>query len=135
MAPISYLYCSRNATDIGSNNANDVLRSILRQLSRTILAEYERREVESKLHGLELVEANIDDCVKFIRGISNSNPMTIIIDAIDEVQHTEACQLVEALRKMVPNALHLTRIARRYSMRCHSKVGDLSEFNNKKSLI
>lgn len=109
-APFPYFYCSRNAAENGCGDAQEVLRSILRQLSRAdssrstihnaVLAEYERREVDARLIGHDIEKLNVQECVRLILDISASNPITIIIDAIDEIQSSEMHQLLDALKQI-----------------------------------
>jgi hypothetical protein len=73
-APFPYFYCSKNAAEIGCSKPREVLRSVLRQLSRTdlsrstihnaVLAEYEQREAESKLDGLGIEKPDVQECVR-----------------------------------------------------------------------
>jgi DNA polymerase III delta prime subunit len=119
-APFPYFYCSKNAAEIGCSSPREVLRSVLRQLSRAdpsrstihnaVLAEYEHREADSKLDGLDIEKLNVQECVRLILEISASNPTTIIIDAVDEIDPSERHQLLDALEKITQASQSVVKI-------------------------
>lgn len=119
-APVPYFYCSRNAAENGCSDPQEALRCIVRQLGRAhasrptihkaILAEYEDREAEAKLSGLEIDKVNVRDCVRLILNITTSNPATIIIDAIDELQPSERHQLLDALKQITHEAQSVVKV-------------------------
>ena len=94
-APLAYFYCTKTTFESPRSDPDEILRSILRQLSmdptqRTVhtlvTTEYERREVEAKMDGFSVQRLNASECIRLIVDIATPNPATIIVDAIDEIQ-------------------------------------------------
>ena len=106
-ASIAYFYCAKNAFELERADPEEIMRSLVRQLSLTrntqrivheaLLNEYERREVESKIDGLDISRLRMGDCIKLILTLTSSNPAVIVIDALDEVQEKRRHELVDAL--------------------------------------
>ena len=110
-APTAYFYCAKNASEVERANPEDIMRSIVRQLTLTnhtqkavheaLLTEYERRKAEAKIDGLDLPRLRIEECVKLILNVTGSNPAAIVIDALDEVQEGRRHELVDALNRII----------------------------------
>ena len=96
------------------------MRSIIRQLSLSgnaqrqvhdlLLTEYERREAESKVDGFEVPRMRLSKCVKLISDITRSNPATIIIDAVDEVQENRQFELLDALKQITEESASVVKV-------------------------
>ena len=119
-APIAYFYCAKNASELERADPEEIMRSIVRQLyltrhtQRTIhealLIEYERREVESKIDGLDIPRLRMGDCIRLILNLTSSNPATIVIDALDEVQRECRHELVIALQRIARESESVIKI-------------------------
>lgn len=106
-APVAYFYC---ADEVGRGGADpdEIMRSLTRQLAvidRTnyivheqVSLEYERRAAEAKLDGFEVVpKLRSVECTDRILNILGSNPATIVIDGVDEVERAGRHILLESL--------------------------------------
>ena len=109
-APIAYFYCAKNVSEVERADPDEIMRSIVRQLTLTsptqktvheaLLTEYERREAEAKIDGFHVPRLRIAECVKLILDVTGSNPAAIVIDALDEVQEDRRHELVDALKRI-----------------------------------
>ena len=105
--PFAYFYCARNSFEQERSDPEEIMRSIVRQMTiagngqRTVLEilvnEFERREAEAKIDGFDIPRLSRSECVKLIFDITSSNSAVIVIDAIDEVQETCQYALIEDL--------------------------------------
>lgn len=107
LAPTAYFYCAKSASELERADPDEIMRSIVRQLTLTSrtqrlvheapLIEYGRREAEAEIDGFDLPRLRIGECVKLILNVTGSNPATIVVDALDEVQEERRHELVDAL--------------------------------------
>ena len=106
-APIAYFYCTKTVAESMRGDPDEILRSVLRQLSinpvhksvhSVVDAEYKRREAEALSDGFEVQKLDGQTCVKLILDITALNPATIIIDAIDEIPPPRRYELIQGLK-------------------------------------
>ncbi|KAI9695395.1 MAG: hypothetical protein M1820_008650 [Bogoriella megaspora] len=119
-APVAYFYCARNPAEPERANPEEITRSILRQLAisrepnRTInqglLTEFERRKAEAKLDGFDMVKLGAEECLKVILEITYFNPLTIVIDAIDEIDEDHRYDLLSVLKRLQEGSASLIKI-------------------------
>ncbi|OJJ30091.1 hypothetical protein ASPWEDRAFT_120837 [Aspergillus wentii DTO 134E9] len=119
-APVAYFYCTRNSFEPQRSDPEDIMQSLLRQLAfsqnnqrdihEAVLNDYQRREDEAKLNGWDIPKLCISECVRLILDITLSYPVTIIIDAMDEVQETRWHELVTALDRIVKESTNVAKI-------------------------
>ncbi|CAM1510988.1 Fc.00g085010.m01.CDS01 [Cosmosporella sp. VM-42] len=117
---LAYFYCSKNASEVELSDPKEIMRSITRQLGVTISAQktihsaivndYERREAEAKIEGFDVARLSLQDCIRMILSITGSDPVTIVIDAIDEVQPKSRYELVESLQQIVRDSASVVKI-------------------------
>lgn len=96
------------------------MRSILRQLAinygaqttthRRVVDEYERREIEARADGFDVPKLCLQDCIALILTIVVSDPVTIVVDAIDELEPNSRYELVKALGQIVKNSANVVKI-------------------------
>lgn len=120
VAPLAYFYCSKSTFEPERSDPDEIMRSIVRQLAftsgaqrkvrETFLMDYERREVEAKLDGFDIPKLRLAECVRLVLDLTLSNPTTIIVDAVDEVQETRLHQLLEALRQIAKESASVVKI-------------------------
>ncbi|KAF1347097.1 hypothetical protein BDV97DRAFT_275653, partial [Delphinella strobiligena] len=120
MAPFAYFYCARYETERARGQADEVLRSVVRQLAMSgdpkmkvkevLLSEFERRQARCKAEGYELTRLRDQDCVRLILDITNHDPVTIVIDALDEVQDGDRLQLLKAFHQIVRESKNIAKI-------------------------
>ena len=119
-APIAYFYCTRNSAETERSNPDEIIRSILRQLTITngpsstiqerILTEYERRQAMAKLDGFEVTRLQAAECVSLILDTTAANPATIVIDAVDEIPSSSRHMLLFALSQVVQESLSVVKV-------------------------
>ena len=105
-APIAYFYCTRDSAERARSDPDEILRSILKQLSfsgsnlpiREPVAEtYKSRKNEAKDDGTAIEALTIEESLRLILALLKSDPATIII-ASANLQKTfrSLYQLVQA---------------------------------------
>src|SRR5436190_8121001 len=112
-APLAYFYCIRNAAEPQRAEPEEILRSILKQLScselelpvrEPVVQEYLKRTREADRDGSGIKKLNVEETTKLIISILGDTPATIIIDALDECQRERRHELLAALNDIVENA-------------------------------
>ncbi|KAL0775920.1 hypothetical protein CaCOL14_007207 [Colletotrichum acutatum] len=106
-APFGYFYCANPQSEKERRSADDVLRTILFQVSidpvhRTKLkacldCEYERQVALARAGKFDLAKLYAPDCVRLILEIAEQDPMTIVIDGVDSVDEIERPVIIDAL--------------------------------------
>jgi ankyrin repeat protein len=119
-APVAYFYCADCEFEPERAEASHVMRSILRQLTimntsqstvhDTLLSEFESRLAQSKIDGMDLRKVTVKDCVSLILEVTIRNPVTIIVDALDEVRETERAALTNALEEIVVKSSSVVKV-------------------------
>ncbi|KAF2142286.1 uncharacterized protein K452DRAFT_358125 [Aplosporella prunicola CBS 121167] len=110
-APFAYFYCADYEAEPERRQPEDILRSIVRQLGvssqpprrvrDTVLSEYERRQAEAEIGGCELLKLQVSDSLKLTLALISTDPVTIVVDAVDEVQEKKRFELLNALHQLV----------------------------------
>lgn len=119
-APVAYFYCTKNSAEAERSNPEEILRSILRQLTvshrssstihERVLQEYDRRQAVAKVDGFEIVRLKAADCVRLILDTTAANPATIVLDAVDEIQSSSRHVLLSALTQIVQDSLSVVKV-------------------------
>ncbi|ODM14818.1 hypothetical protein SI65_09812 [Aspergillus cristatus] len=127
-APLAYFYCARSTFEPSRSNPDEVMRSIVRQLAfdwgserkvhEIVVTEYERREAEAELNGSDIPRLSVTECVALILDLTNSNPATVVIDALDEVQEYQRHELVQALDEIAKKSASAVKVL----MTCRDQV-------------
>ncbi|KZL84343.1 hypothetical protein CI238_11683 [Colletotrichum incanum] len=126
VAPVAYFYCSRSTSEPGRSDAGEIMRSLVRQIATghenngqtsnplivhaSVMAEFERRQAQAARDGFDTERLSASDCVTIIRTFTASEPLTIIVDAIDEVAEDDLDTLVSALQDVVRQSENVTKI-------------------------
>ncbi|KAI3318438.1 ankyrin repeat-containing domain protein [Xylariaceae sp. AK1471] len=122
-APYAFFYCADYQFEPERSQPSEIFRSILKQLTvghsarpsqlavrDIILSEFERREAQSQVDGLDMQKLNFQDCVKLIQEVTAVDPVTIIIDALDEIEKFSLPLLVKGLKQIVSNSHNVVKI-------------------------
>lgn len=120
-APFSYFYCSKTDSEPERSSVDEILRSILRQLTITDAGtqpgvrcfldnEFEHRSKSARLSGLDLPKLKRKECVDLIIQLVEDDPITIVLDAIDEVQDAQRVHLFDALNRILSQAANVVKI-------------------------
>ncbi|KAI1739627.1 ankyrin repeat-containing domain protein [Xylaria scruposa] len=120
IARFAYFYCADCKFEPERSQPPEILRSILKQLaidqSRRhlvpdfIRSEFDRRVTQSNVDGLEVQTLSIQDSVKFIQNVTAQYPITIVIDALDEIEEFNRPSLVEALKQIIADSLNIVKV-------------------------
>lgn len=116
--PVAYFYCSRHTAEPQRADPNEVMRSILKQLSSSgpdlrikepVAKAYKKKKKEAERDASTLTTLNLDECVVLILDLLKANPAMIIIDALDECDPNEA-NLVVALQKIIQDSENVVKV-------------------------
>ena len=119
-ANVAYFYCTRNGFEPERSDPEEVMRSLVRQLTvnndsqrrihENLLIEYERREAEARLDGFEIPKLRAADCTRLILEIIETNPAVLIIDAVDELQANRRHELLCSLHQITADSANVVKI-------------------------
>lgn len=119
IGPMTFFYCMRNAAEPQRADPDEVLRSITKQLAGSIsdraiwpsIAKiYQERKEISDEDGGDPAKLTIDDCIGLILSFTERNPLTIIIDALDECDPSRRFEMLLALDKIIQDSVNLVKI-------------------------
>lgn len=119
-APFAFFYCLKTASEIERSSAQNILRSILRQLAITdatrpavrsfLDTEFDRRSKSANFSGLDLPRLRVKECVDLIIELANDDPITIVLDAVDQIQDDHRDELFDALNRILNEAANVVKI-------------------------
>lgn len=119
-APIAYFYCARNTSEPERADPDEIMRSILKQLSSSTSAVAVREPVAAKYKALkkeadetgceEPSKLTITECKALVLELLSSNPATIIIDALDECDPARRYELLEVLDNIIQQSSNVVNI-------------------------
>lgn len=119
-APISYFYCVRNTSEPERADPDEIMRSIVKQLSSStsavairepVAATYKKlRKVANETGCQEPSNLTITECEALILELLSSNPATIIIDALDECDPARRHELLEVLDNIIQQSSNVVNI-------------------------
>lgn len=118
-APIAYFYCVRNAAEPERADPDEIMRSILKQLScsksdlpirEPVAKRYRDMKEEADDEGCEPAKWTVKECVELILGLLESNPATIIIDALDECDPIRRHELLLAFETIIQNSANVVKM-------------------------
>jgi ankyrin repeat protein len=117
-APVAFFYCSRNPAEPHRSNSNEVLRSLLKQLSidsqgnlkDPIVRAFRERDKEAEACGEQATPLNISDAKSLIMELLEREPATIIIDALDECDANTRHKLLSTLHDIVKSSSNVVKI-------------------------
>lgn len=118
-APLAYFYCSQKGTDPRTANAGEILRAILRQLTGcdarlalrgTTGQEFRQRKKEAEYKGAQILSLDIPETVAHVLAITEEDPVTIVLDALDEVDDSERVELFDTLEQIVQESQNVVKV-------------------------
>ncbi|MCJ1435564.1 hypothetical protein MMC27_004938 [Xylographa pallens] len=116
---IAYFYCSKSTSEMMRANPDEIMRSILKQLTCTkdslsiqesVVKEYDRREASVKLDGFEVPRLRSLECAKLLLEITSNTPAMIIIDGLDECETGGIHELIESLNYVVNESTSVVKL-------------------------
>lgn len=119
-APVGYFYCAGYQFEPQRSSPDEIMRSIVRQLTSSrstqhavrdsIWSEYESRRTQADIEGFEIERLNVEACIKSILDLATTDPLTIIIDAVDEIQSSAQHVLLRALSQIVRQSDNVVKV-------------------------
>ncbi|KAK4105161.1 hypothetical protein N658DRAFT_109674 [Parathielavia hyrcaniae] len=116
---VAYFYCSRNGAEPERGDTTEILRCIVAQLSRmnrharqSTILEYRKKKAAAVDQGsAEPQKLTVSECENLIIGFAEIEPVTFMIDALDEVNPRHLDWLLLALKRLAavpsPNVVKL----------------------------
>lgn len=120
-APCAYFYCLKTDSEPGRSSVDEILRNVLRQLAITdartqprvrcmLDVEFEQRSKSARLSGLDPSRLKTKECVDLIIELVNDDPVTIVLDAIDQIQDAQRLVLFDAINRILRDAANVVKI-------------------------
>ena len=119
-APLAYFYCTRSSAEAERSNPDEIMRSILRQLTvsqgsastihEQVLQEFERRQAVARVDGFEIDKFQAAECARLILDTTAVNPATIVIDAVDEIESSFRHVLLSAQIQIVQDSSSVVKV-------------------------
>ncbi|TGO19455.1 hypothetical protein BTUL_0004g00930 [Botrytis tulipae] len=117
-APVAYFYCSRNTAEPERANPEEVLRSILEQVSsntaelpirKPVVEVYQNLKKENR--GLTPQERlSLDETTEVLLKILQVDPFYVVIDALDECDPSERYSLIESLKTIIDESASVVKV-------------------------
>ena len=114
--PLAYYYCARNVAEPERADPDELMRTILEQLSASnadtpirdpVVKAYKTKLNESK--GRPPEKLMLDETVEIILELLETNPAIIVIDALDECDALRRQDLLLALREIIQKSASLVK--------------------------
>ncbi|KAF2831174.1 hypothetical protein CC86DRAFT_282665, partial [Ophiobolus disseminans] len=125
-APFAFFYCSANPQEPDRAHPDNIIRNLLRQLAislepapvvrQNILSEYKeykRRTIlapNGHTHQDHIERLEIEDCRRLIMDITDSDPVTLVVDAIDEISEDQRFRLLQFLNQVTEESANVVKI-------------------------
>lgn len=118
-SPTAFFYCSRSTAEPERGNPTEILAALIRQLASSgsdmpikspVAKEYEQRKIRADNDCSTIKKLSLDECTRLILELTQDNPATIIIDALDECEEVTWHELLEALDNIIANSAELVRV-------------------------
>ncbi|KAF5559324.1 ankyrin 1 [Fusarium napiforme] len=117
--PFAYFYCLESDSEPERSSADGILRSILRQLAITetqsdvrdfFYSDFQRRSRSALLRGLELPKLSRKECVDRIVQVANEDPITILLDGVEQVEDESCDVLLQSLSDITSKAENVVKV-------------------------
>lgn len=111
--PIAYFYCARDTAEPERSDPKEVLLSMARQLSGKDHTLPIRTPTVDKFYALESLarrRPTLQEAIDVILSLTDENPATIIIDALDECDALHRYELLEALDSIIQPSSNIVKV-------------------------
>ncbi|KAF5649437.1 ankyrin 1 [Fusarium sp. NRRL 52700] len=117
--PFAYFYCLESDSEPQRSSVDGILRSILRQLAITetqsgvrdfFYSDFQRRSRSALLQGLDLPKLSRKECVDRIVQVVNQDPITILLDGVEQVQDENCDVLLQSLSDIISRAENVVKV-------------------------
>ncbi|KAL2010914.1 hypothetical protein VTN00DRAFT_3632 [Thermoascus crustaceus] len=119
-APLAYFYCGDSKIGRGRTDPEEIMGCLTRQLAvidrgkqevhEHVLLEYQRRAAEAKLDRFIVPRLKTSQCADLMLGILGSNPATILLDGVDEIEETRRHELLDAFKHIKDKSASIVKI-------------------------
>ena len=118
-SPTAFFYCARSTAEPERGKPAEILGAILRQLCSSkpdrpirgpVAKEYELRSQKANEDCSRVRKLSVEDCRRLILELTEDNPATIIIDALDECEEETRHELLETLDIVISRSTELVRV-------------------------
>ncbi|KAM5372227.1 hypothetical protein ACJA88_008976 [Fusarium oxysporum] len=119
LAPFAYFYCLQSESELERSSADGILRSILRQLTITesqsdvrnfLYSDFQNRSKSATLQGLDLPRLSRKDCVDRIVQVAREDPITILLDGVEQVEDESCGLLLQSLSDIMSRAENVVKV-------------------------
>ncbi|KAG7405660.1 Ankyrin repeat domain-containing protein 50 [Fusarium oxysporum f. sp. rapae] len=117
--PFAYFYCLKSESEPERSSADGILRSILRQLTITegqsdirdfLYSDFQRRSKSAVLQGLDLPRLSRKDCIDRIVQVAREDPITILLDGVEQVEDESCDLLLQSLSDIMSRAENVVKV-------------------------
>ncbi|KAI6081499.1 hypothetical protein F4821DRAFT_26052 [Hypoxylon rubiginosum] len=118
-APCAYFYCANILSEPARAAPDEILRSIVRQLSvdlndgtidQHVLSAYDARTKDARKNEIGLAKLEVSECVSLLQNLTTNNPAYIAIDNIDELYEEDRAKLLEALEQVAAGSTSVIKV-------------------------
>jgi hypothetical protein len=118
-APFAYFYCARDVAEPQRSDPCEVLRALVKQLSRSTAngpilqptaQKYEEKKRQADEDALPPLKLTAEECTGLILALTTTNPATIVIDAFDECQSAQRHVLLTALDTIISDSRNVVKV-------------------------
>jgi hypothetical protein len=116
---MAYFYCARNQAERERANPDEILRSILKQLScskptlpirEPVATEYKALKDEADQDGSDPTQWTASECVQLMIKLLQDNPAIIIVDALDECDPDRRHEVLLAFDRIIQDSGDIVKI-------------------------
>ncbi|CVL08160.1 related to ankyrin 1 [Fusarium proliferatum] len=117
--PFAYFYCLKSESEPERSSADGILRSILRQLAIAetqsdvrdfFYSDFQRRSRSALLQGLDLPKLSTKECVDRIVQVANEDPITVLLDGVEQVEDESCDILLQCLSDIISRAENVVKV-------------------------
>ncbi|KAH8646790.1 ankyrin repeat-containing domain protein [Xylariales sp. PMI_506] len=117
--PFAYFYCLGSASESERSCVDDILGSVLHQIAimepqnhvrNFLYTEFERRSKSADGKGQELSKLKRKECVDLIIEAANEDPITIVLDAVDQIHKDHQDILFHELARIMREASNVVKV-------------------------
>ncbi|KAG7424847.1 Ankyrin-3 [Fusarium oxysporum f. sp. raphani] len=118
-APFAYFYCLQSESEPERSSADGILRSVLRQLTITesqsdvrdfLYSDFQNRSKSATLQGLDPPRLSRKDCVDRIVQVAREDPITILLDGVEQVEDESSGLLLQSLSDIMSRAENVVKV-------------------------
>ncbi|KAG5811590.1 hypothetical protein H9Q74_013522, partial [Fusarium xylarioides] len=117
--PFAYFHCLESESEPERSSADGILRSILRQLAITetqsdvrdfFHSDFQRRSRSARLQGMDLPKLSRKECVDRIIQVANEDPITILLDGVEQVEDESCDTLLQSLSDIMSRSENVVKV-------------------------